>query len=118
MKLERVANALLDRLEAEHKEAMKTTRLAAAKASRQRTKAFKESSHVILSGLNGKYTNNKGYTPNKKNGTKVSKDAFYKLLAKLSKREAKTVRKKSIDATLKTVEEKAVEQTSHLKLVK
>lgn len=88
-----------DAKELAHKEKLKPIRLAQAKARREKMKVFNAQSHVYIHGLNGKYTTKNGYQQNKLNGTRITKDKFYKIIDKLGKWEAKTVRKDTINAT-------------------
>lgn len=88
-----------DRLEAEHKESMKSHRAAVSKARREKLKAFKSSPKVIVSGF---YSF--GKNTDKRNGTKMTHKAFEKMLLKLkSSYEFKRVKEGSINATVERV---------------
>lgn len=84
-----------DRLEKEHAEKTKVTRLAKAKQRREVVKLYENAKRVVVAGFwsySGKPT---------KNGKKLTHGAFEKMLAKLDQWQARKVRSASIIETAK-----------------
>jgi hypothetical protein len=83
-----------DQLEREHKEKTRDERLKKARAYRAKMRVFENETHVIVSGFfrwDGKPT---------KNGKRMSKDAFYKMLGKLDHWTKRKVKQATIENTV------------------
>lgn len=88
-----------DELEREYAEKMRPIRLQKARERRLMLKQFRSTKKVVLMGLYG-------YTPTRhENGDLISHTQLSVLLKRLGKWESKTVREKTIEATLKEVSE-------------